>query len=221
MLRSTNLWTSLLTSISVLSLSCRLLAIDDPSVPSSKPLVDAKKPPASIPDRVIVAAEAYLGQEWVFGGRDGRLGCLENGKKARCPKGVDCLSLIFFAYEKVLSKPWQQFSVVPSVLIRRQELGQPVLGLDGILKDELDPGKLKKADVLFFLIKGANLEADKPLLVRGEDKYGVWHTGLVHHVSGDEVLVIHAKPGGQVVMEPLTAIELDGLFVVRLPEKPR
>jgi hypothetical protein len=176
---------------------------------------------SSIPDQLIAAAEAYLGQEWVFGGRDGRMGCLENGKKVRCQKGIDCLSLIFFAYEKVLSKPWPQFSVVPSILVQRQELGRPVQGLDGILRQELDPKKLKKADVLFFLIKDANLDADKPLLIRGEDKYGVWHTGMVHDVSGDEVRVIHAKPGDKVVIEPLTAIEFDGLLAARLADKPR
>lgn len=177
----------------------------------------------TLQDRLILAAEKYLGREYVLGGRDGRRGCLEDGKRVRCPAGVDCQSLIFFAYQKVFRRAWTRFSVMPSVSIRRQELGRPVPKLDGVLRAEVDLGLLQKGDVLFFLLKGYNLSADPPPLTRGEDGYGVWHTALVHRVeegpAGRTVYVIHAKPGDRVVIEPLADISFDGLFVIRWPKR--
>jgi hypothetical protein len=170
--------------------------------------------PPTVQDRIVAAAEQYLGKPYRFGGRDGRPGCVG---AARCDEGIDCLSLVFFAYEKVLKKPWARFSVKPSVLVARRQLGVPVKGLAGVLAADLDRSLLRKGDVLLFLLKGYNLDADQPLLVRGEDKYGVWHTALVHGVEGDEVMVIQAKPGDRVVVEPLEAISFDGLLALRLP----
>ncbi len=106
---------------------------------------------------------------------------------------------------------------MPSVCIKKNQLGKPVKGLDGVLADEFDQGMLRKGDVLFFLIQGYNLDADQPLMVRGEDRYGVWHTGLVHGIRKKKVEVIHAKPGDKVLIEPLDNIHFDAIFVVRLP----
>jgi cell wall-associated NlpC family hydrolase len=175
----------------------------------------------SIQDRIIAAAERYLGEPYVFGGRDGRAGCRRDGKRVRCPEGIDCQSLIFFAYEKALKTRWTGYSVMPSVCVRRNQLGRPVLGLDGVLRAELDKGKLKKGDVLFFLWKNYNLDADRPLWSKGDDRYGVWHTGLVHGLKNNQARVIHAKPGEKVVIEPLDDVEFDALFVVRLPRGTR
>jgi len=171
----------------------------------------------SIQDRIITEAEKYLGRRYVFGGRDGRRGCRQGGKRVRCPRGIDCQSLIFFAYEKVLRPRWTHFSVKPSVCIRENQLGRPVKGLDGVLAAELVRGRLRKGDVLFFLLKDYNLDADRPLLVRGEDRYGVWHTGMVHGRRQNMVQVIHARPGEKVLIEPIDDIGFDAIFVVRLP----
>ncbi|MBI5545257.1 MAG: C40 family peptidase [Deltaproteobacteria bacterium] len=171
-------------------------------------------PTPSVQDRIIAEAERYLDQPYVFGGRGGRPGCV--GKKA-CMEGIDCLSLIFFAYEKVLGKPWTRYAVKPSITVQRKELGEPVKGLAGVLAADLDRRLLRKGDVLLFLLDGYNLQADQPLLTRGDTKYGVWHTALVHSAEGGKIKVIHAKPGDKVVVEPLDAIMFDGLFALRLP----
>ncbi len=171
----------------------------------------------TVQDQIIAEAEKYLGREYVFGGRDGRPGCRRGGRRVRCPRGIDCQSLIFFAYEKVLGRRWSSFSVMPSVCVRKNQLGRPVKGLDGVPAAELDQGRLHKGDVLFFLLKDYNLDADRPLLVRGGDRYGVWHTGLVHGRRQNKIHVIHAKPGDKVLIESLDDIEFDAIFVVRLP----
>jgi len=170
----------------------------------------------TVQDKIIAAAESYLNEPYVFGGRDGRPGCRRGRQRVRCPQGIDCQSLIFFAYEKVQKTPWTRYSVMPSVCVKKNQLGRPVPGLDGVLRSDLDHKKLKKGDVLFFLWKNYNLEADRPLWTRGEDQYGVWHTGMIHGRKDKKVRVIHAKPGEKVTIEPLEEIEFDALFVVRL-----
>ena len=52
------------------------------------PLSFSKEP--TIQDKIIAAAEAYLGEPYVFGGRDGRPGCRQGRKRVRCPEGIDC-----------------------------------------------------------------------------------------------------------------------------------
>lgn len=167
--------------------------------------------------RVVEAAERWLGTEYVLGGRAGRRGCRRDGRRVRCPDGVDCQSLIFFAYEEVFGVPWTRFSVMPSVSVRRRRLGRPAPGLGGVLRSALKPDRLRPGDVLFFLAEGYNLEADSPLLVQDGLRYGVWHTGLVHHVEGGQVFVIHARPGDEVVIQPLDDVWFDGLYVLRKP----
>jgi len=185
-----------------------------PALAGSALAAETPAHPRTVQELIIEAAEGHLGKPYVFGGRDGRPGCKG---VARCPEGIDCQSLIFFAYEKVLGKRWGRYSVMPSVSVKRRELGAPVEGLAGVLASEVDPARLKKGDVLFFLLEGYNLEADAPLLMREGRKYGVWHTGLVHSAREGAVEVIHARPGHQVVIQPLQEISFDGLFVLRLP----
>lgn len=177
-------------------------------------------PPAtpSPQDRLVAAAETMLGKPYVFGGRDGRRGC--RGVE-RCLEGVDCQSLVFFAWEKVFGRAWTRFSVMPSVSVARGELGAAVPGLDGVLRDALEPAQLKKGDVLFFLLREYNLQADAPLWEHGGVPYGVWHVGLVHGVDGKSAQVIHAKPGERVVIEQLESVSFDALFVLRLPPQGR
>jgi hypothetical protein len=184
------------------------------SVPAATPCAIAA--PSTTAERIVLAAERYLGREYVFGGRDGRNGCREGRRRVRCLDGIDCQSLIFFAFESVTGRPWTRFSVQPSVSIRRGELGRPVAGLDGVRRTALRPELLLRGDVLFFLLEGYNLDADVPLLVVESERYGTWHTGIVHCRDGATVRVIHARPGDRVVIEPLDAIAFDALFAVRL-----
>jgi hypothetical protein len=189
--------------------------------PASGPASPPPPPPESVQDRIISAAEKHLGKPYVMGGRDGRQGCLDGKRRVRCPQGIDCLSLIFFAFEDVLGTPWRKFSVIPSVLLERRELGAPVPGVEGVLRQELDPAKLRKGDVLFFLLQDYNLGADRPLLVRGEDRYGVWHTALVHSVEADKAKVLHANPGDEVRIDRLEDVLFDGVIALRLPPDTR
>lgn len=172
--------------------------------------------PPSRPDRIVAAAETFLGQPYVFGGRAGRSGCRSEGRRVRCQEGIDCQSLIFFAYEKVVGTHWTKFSVMPSQSVKNQRLGRPVPGLDGVLAGKLDRTKLRTGDVLFFLLPEYNLDADPALWTHEGMPYGVWHTALVHHAQDHDVRVIHAKPGAEVVIEPLDAIHFEALFVLRL-----
>lgn len=178
----------------------------------------AAKATATVQDRVVAAAERHLGKPYFFGGRDGRPGC--RGVR-RCPAGIDCQSLLFFAFEEVFGRRWTRYSVMPSVSAERGELGQPVPGLAGVLRAALRPDDLHKGDVLFFLAEGYNLEADRPLLERDGLRYGVWHTGLVHAVRAGAVDVIHARPGDRVLVQPLPEIFFDALYVLRLPTGAR
>jgi hypothetical protein len=198
-----------------------LLLLAAPVRAQSQPDAGVRIPAVAAPtvqDRLVAEAEKYLGKPYNFGGRDGRPGCV--GAK-RCAEGIDCLSPIFFAYEKVLGTPWARFSVKPSELVQRRQLGVPVKGLEGALEAEVDRSLLRKGDVLLFLQKDYNLEADKPLLVRGDDRYGVWHTALVQSVEGDKVMVIQAKPGDRVVVEPLEAVFFERIVALRLPPSRR
>ncbi|MGI5864911.1 MAG: hypothetical protein ACOX6T_23070 [Myxococcales bacterium] len=163
------------------------------------PKPNAVAPPAgaatqakTVQQQIVKAAEDHLAKPYFFGGRDGRTGC--RGVK-RCPEGIDCQSLIFFAYEKVLGKRWGSFSVFPSISVRRRELGDPVPGLSGVLRENLDAKLLQTGDVLFFLIADWNLAADPSIYEKDGVQHGVWHTGLVHGNRDGEAMVIHARPG--------------------------
>lgn len=146
----------------------------------------------------------------------GRPGCKRDGRRVPCDEGIDCLSLLFFAYEAELGTPWWRFSVIPTVSVAREELGKPVTGMDGILRDELDASLLRPGDVLFFLMEDYNLQADGPLLERDQRQYGTWHTGFFHsHVNGEH-RVLHAAPGEQVRYDPIERIAFDGVYVLRL-----
>ena len=125
------------------------------------PLTTAKE--SETARAILTAAEAYQGTEYVFGGRLGKRGCRRNGKPIRCREGIDCQSLIFFAFEEVQGKRWWDFSVMPTVNVKRGELGRPVKGLDGVLREKMDASKLAPGDVLFFLYEDYNLDVDGPL----------------------------------------------------------
>lgn len=165
---------------------------------------------------LLTAAEVYQGEEYVFGGRLGKRGCRRNGKPVRCREGIDCQSLIFFAFEDVGGKRWWDYSVMPTINVKRGELGQPVQGLDGVLEADLNPSLLAPGDVLFFLMDDYNLEVDGPLFEKNGHRYGTWHTGLFYGVKNGEAQVLHAAPGDVVKIQPLQDIYFDALFAVRI-----
>ena len=165
---------------------------------------------------ILTAAEAYRGEDYVFGGRLGKRGCRRNGKPVRCREGIDCQSLIFFAFEDVGEKRWWDYSVMPTINVKRGELGQPVEGVDGVLEADLDPSLLAPGDVLFFLMDGYNLEVDGPLYEKDGHRYGTWHTGFFYGLKNGEAQVLHAAPGEVVKIQPLRQIYFDALYAVRM-----
>ena len=140
-----------------------------PALPDVEPQKTA--PASKTALEILNAAEQYIGQPYVFGGRLGKRGCRRKGKPIQCRPGIDCQSLLFFAHEKVLGKRWWSYDVMPTQTVKNQEIGRPVLGLAGVLRADLDPTQLAPGDVLFFLLKDYNLQVDGPLLVDGERKY--------------------------------------------------
>jgi cell wall-associated NlpC family hydrolase len=182
------------------------------------PAPEAQAPKASATAlAVLKAAEAYLGQPYVFGGRLRKRACRSAGQRVACAPGIDCLSLLFFAFEEVVGRPWWRYSVTPTVLVEQGHLGKPVAGMNGILASELDTTRLLPGDILFFLMEGYNLEADGPLLSRDSKRYGTWHTGLFYGLKADTPQVLHAAPGDQVLIGPLSAIPFDAIYVMRVP----
>jgi len=164
---------------------------------------------------ILTAAEAYKGEEYVFGGRLGRKGCLRHGKPVRCREGIDCQSLLFFANEDVLGTRWWKFSVMPTETVADRELGEPVEGVSGVLREALDPSLLAPGDVLFFLFDGYNLDVDGPLHVQDGRQYGTWHTGFFYGVQDGKYQVLHAAPGDVEKVQPLNDIPFDAIYAVR------
>ncbi len=155
--------------------------------------------PVGRADRVVALARGRLGEPYRWEGRG-------TGKLP----GFDCLGILFRSFGAVDDRKWWTYEVNPSELVAGGKLGSPVDGLSGVFREDLDPAALEKGDVLYFLLRDYEIP-DTPLLVRGEDRYWPWHTGL--YVGDGRVL--HARPGEEVMEQPLDAVAFDALFVTR------
>ena len=156
---------------------------------------------ASPPDDAVAAAKTWLGTPYAWGGR----GTAKN-------PGMDCLGVLYRAYGQATGTPWTRYPVNPSDLVAGGLLGQPVPGLRGTLRLDVELQQLQPGDVLYFLMANYEIK-DDPLLTIGPTKYWPWHTGMY---LGDGV-ALHAEPGGVVRTQPLMEIAWDALFVTRLP----
>jgi len=165
---------------------------------------------------ILSAATQYKGTEYVFGGRLGKRGCKRNGKRIQCRAGIDCQSLIFFAFEDTGEKRWWEYSVMPTISVKRGEFGQPVPGLDGVLRKELEPTLFAPGDVVFFLLEDYNFDVDGPLHEQDGRRYGTWHTGFYYGLEDGIPQVLHAAPGEVVKIQPLQDIAFDALYAVRM-----
>ncbi|MBI2056781.1 C40 family peptidase, partial [Candidatus Pacearchaeota archaeon] len=128
-------------------------------------------------------AKKYIGKEYQWGGRLTK----EN-------PGLDCLGLIFLAYSKTYEKKWTEISVNPSEIVKKEQLGKPVKGLDGILTKNIDFSKLEEGDIIYLLSRG-KIE-DKPLSEINGIKYWPWHTGIYSDKKNN--LFLHANPANKV-----------------------
>lgn len=152
----------------------------------------------------IANAEALIGEPYRWGGR----------MTAGNPD-IDCLGLLFLAYGPPTDTPWRRYPVDPSKIVNSKMLGEPVSGLDGTLKPDVDTSLLRPGDVMYLLIEGYEIP-DDPLLITETAKYWPWHTAL--YVGGAEPTVIHADPGGVVKKQSLESMHFDALFVTRLAQ---
>ncbi len=193
-----------LAKVSILLRNFLVLSLSVSTLLLAQGGVDLTETP--IGERFFKAAEKYLGVPFVWGGRS--------------KEKLDCMGLLFLAYQDVTGKDWRQLSVYPSALVKSGKLGRPVNGLDGVLKKSLKGAKLKKGDVIYFLVKERVYDTDIPLVYIDSIPYWVWHMGIFAGFdSSGSPLCLNARPGDKVVIEPLNEIYFDAIFVTR-PREP-
>lgn len=150
-------------------------------------------------------ARKYLSVEYHFGGR-----------LTKNNPGIDCLGLIFLSYSKTFGKKWRDFSVNPSEIIEKKQLGKPVEGLDGILSENVDASMLEKGDIIYLLIR--NRIEDKPLANLNGADYWPWHVGI--YSDKEKNLFLEANPIYGVIEHSFNDIlkENEAIFVTRIFE---
>jgi len=188
-----------------LLLSCGAASVPPDVVPA--PAVEAPVVPVEVPvpspthaDRVVEAAERYIGEPYAWGGRN-----------TVAHPGIDCLGLLFLAVGEVTGTPWRKFPVDPSKMVAGGLLGTPVLGLDGVPREKLNTSLLEKADIVYLLAR-ERVIPDAPLWTDAGQRYWPWHTAL--YAGNGEVL--HAEPGRKVRRQALLGIWFDAVFVTRI-----
>ncbi|OYT35860.1 hypothetical protein B6U91_02335 [Candidatus Pacearchaeota archaeon ex4484_71] len=155
-------------------------------------------------EEFVNAARRYIGVPY-----------MEDGRDTKGNPGLDCMGLVFRAYSDVTGNPWTDFSVYPSVLVKRKQIGSPVKGLDGILKENLDISKLENGDVIYLL---GNWKINDSSLMEVEGKkYWPWHMGI--YSDKENHFFLEADPGAGVREHPFEdMLSSDGtkaLFVTR------
>jgi len=157
------------------------------------------------PDPVVEAAltEAmrYAELPWTWNGRG----------TTRLP-GIDCMGLVFRAYGTATGTSWRTYEVNPSELVASGRLGAAVDGLDGVPRGAVDADKLRRGDVVYFLVKDQPIP-DAPLWVHDGSSYWPWHIGV--YVGEGQQLVLNAHPSHDVVRMPLDAVRWDAIYVTR------
>lgn len=170
------------------------------------PVHDAGALPPAKATKMISAARELVGVEYEFGGR------------LAPDAGIDCLGLVFHAAEQVSGCGWRSYSVYPTRMVRRGELGDPVKGLAPIAAGELDVAKLEPGDVLLLLASTEN-SSEPALTTLDGGKQWVWHTGLY---AGDGGL-LHADIPGVMetdLREYLAGGAWEGVYVLRMKKGP-
>src|SRR3989344_4117888 len=129
-------------------------------------------------------ARKYLNEEYSWGGR-----------LTEKNPGIDCLGLIFLAYSETYNMKWTEFSVNPSKIVKKEQLGKPVKGLEGVLVKDIDFSKLEEGDIIYLLT--TSKINDTSLAEINKIKYWPWHTGIYSDKKNN--LLLHAEPGNKVV----------------------
>ena len=150
-------------------------------------------------------AKKYLGTEYIWGGR-----LTENNP------GLDCLGLIFLPYSKTFKTKWTEISVNPSEIVKNEQLGKPVEGLEGVLTKDVNLSKLEEGDIIYLLAKERKIN-DEPLAEINGKKYWPWHTGI--YSNKEKNLFLHAAPLNKVIEQNFKDYiqqTSDGIFVTRI-----
>src|SRR3989344_4680397 len=152
-------------------------------------------------------ARKYLGTKWVW-----------NGRLTKKNPNLDCLGLIFLAYSETYGKKWTEISGYPSEIIEKRQLGNPVKGLEGILKNNIDFNCLEEGDVIHLLKTRAPIDKkDLPSKIIDGIEYRTWHTGIYSDKKNN--LFLQAEPGNKVVesnFKDYLQKTSDGIFVTRI-----
>jgi cell wall-associated NlpC family hydrolase len=199
------------TGVIALSLLLTLAACAEPASAAAPaepapPTPVAPAPPAATPalaPPLVERARAYLGRPYAFGGRG---------------ENLDCMGLVFLAWEDAGRGRWRKLSVNPTTLVSRASLGQPVPAVSPAAAAGLDLGALAPGDVLFFLGYEEN-PAEPALATLAEGEAWVWHMGMY---SGGGDFIVGDHYAGRVVEEPLLPYlarheNYAGVYAVRPP----
>jgi hypothetical protein len=160
--------------------------------------------------KMVETARRVLDVRYDFGGR------------LRAGRGIDCLGVVFLAAESIGRCGWKSFSVNPTQLVSRAELGKPVEGLSPVRSDALDLSKLEVGDVLMLVAPIEN-PAEGAIGTLDGAKVWVWHTGFY---SGDGKWIVGDHFAGKVIETGLEqylkdyAAEFTGVMVTRMEKAP-
>ena len=130
-------------------------------------------------EKFLKNARIYLSIPYHFGGR-----------LTKSNPGLDCLGLMFLSYSKTFGKNWKEFSVNPSIIVKKEQLGKPVDGLDGILSENVEISELEEGDIIYLLTR--NKIEDMPLANLNGIDYWPWHAGI--YSDKEKNLFLEANP---------------------------
>ena len=210
---------ALLTALLIIGLVGRSAEQQDAGPPPKATLIDeglSASEPAATPARqaappLVRAARMYLNYEYRLGGR-----------LTKTNPGLDCMGLVFIAWDKATGAGWHGLSVSGKKIIAEGQLGTTVPGLNGILTSKVDLSVLKPGDVV-FLFGPAENPREKPLVEIQGVPYWIWHMGIY---SGNGFWINADNYAGQVIEVDLLeylrqhADFLSGIWAVR-PKLPK
>lgn len=149
-------------------------------------------------------ARKYIDTPYIWGGR-----------LTRNNPGLDCMGLVFLAYKDTYGESWRNLSVYPSEIIKENQLGKPVEGLDGVLTNGFNMHLFEEGDIIHFLSEMKTKDSPSST-INGKD-YWTWHMGI--YSNKFENLFLEAHPNSKVEesnLEDATYLN-PAVFITRLP----
>ena len=153
---------------------------------------------------LVTAARSYLDRPYAWGGRGAAL---------------DCLGLVFRAWQDVTGTSWKAISVYPTTMVRKEQVGAPVPGLDGVRTAKVPWDRLEPGDIILFL-NGTENPAEPALATVDGTPMWVWHTAIFSGGPAHNFVVADHFAGAVVetALPRYLAEEgsgYDGIFIVR------